>query len=697
MKEFFYEQETEKGPEQTPKFYKPTGWSPPSGRDYAVEEYCSAILNETNSYKHKEKVYDNLPKTLKIALKQLKELVLSRTIRISKADKGGAVVVQNVDKYIAEAHRQLQNPTHYTTLKTDPTPKIAKKSNELVDMLHERGYITDKTKDWATVNPAEVRTQQFYHLPKIHKSLTDPPGRPIISGVGGPTEKLSKLVDNWLSETVTKLPSHIKDSTNFLQTIKEWNQQLGPFPSNTKLVTIDVVGLYTNIPHQDIYTALQHFLNNTPTTRTNETPPAEVIIDLAKHILTENTFNFENKTYKQIHGTAMGTPMAPSIANLFMGWLEKNMLSQSPVYIDEKVWKRFIDDIFLLWTGTEADLDRFLKYINTFHPTIKFTYTISNIQNHYLDIVVKIVNNFLQTDLYTKSTDAHNYLHNTSCHPKHCLRNIPYSQMLRIKRICSTEEDFEVRCQEMANNFIKRGYRKADIARAVVKARLKTRDEALAYTRSDKNTNRIPFVITHNPKNPPLRKIFKEKLHVLHKSKTMAAAAPEGPILGERNCKSLQNMLMPSMLPKLSNLPRGSNICAKKCVICKNHLVYTKTIKSDNTGEIFNLRTGMGCKTNNLVYLLYCQRCPGAQYIGETQQTLYSRAVGHRSDINLNLKNKCPHVISHFNSPTHSKDDMRIIPLEQILTDNKKLRKEREKVWISKFQTKFPLGLNEDA
>ncbi|KAL8585967.1 hypothetical protein ACOMHN_059403 [Nucella lapillus] len=54
--------------------------------------------------------------------------------------------------------------------------------------------------------------------------------------------------------------------------------------------------------------------------------------------------------------TAMGTPLAPSAANLFMGWLEQQLLKKSPVPINIDTWKRFIDDIFLLWTGSEEEL-----------------------------------------------------------------------------------------------------------------------------------------------------------------------------------------------------------------------------------------------------------------------------------------------------------------------------------------------------
>ena len=206
--------------------------------------------------------------------------------------------------------------------------------------------MTDETTaKWGLVEQNHVACHRFYTLPKIHKTLDHPPGRPIVSGINGPTEKVSKLVDFWLQDIVTKLPSHIKDSTHMLHHIEEWNTTIGPFDDNTKLLTIDVKALYTNIPHDDMLTSLSHFLQKLD--RTNSSiPPTSTVIKLAKHVLENNFFTFEGQCYQQVFGTAMGTPMAPSVANLFMGWLEDQLLDNSPVPIQINTWKRFFDDIF---------------------------------------------------------------------------------------------------------------------------------------------------------------------------------------------------------------------------------------------------------------------------------------------------------------------------------------------------------------
>ena len=148
-------------------------------------------------------------------------------------------------------------------------------------------------------------------------------------------------------------------------------------------------------------------------------------MDIANHVLSSNVFSIEDDYFQQIFGTAMGTPMAPSAAILFMGWLEAQLLASSPVPVSQDTRKRFIDDIFLLWTGTSEDLDVFFDHINSFHPTIKSTIASSTDQLPFLDILISLKDGLLKMDVYTKPTDSHAYLPNSSCHPAMSSRTSP--------------------------------------------------------------------------------------------------------------------------------------------------------------------------------------------------------------------------------------------------------------------------------
>ena len=113
-------------------------------------------------------------------------------------------------------------------------------------------------------NP-EYRKSQLYMLPKIHKRLEKPPGRPIVSGNGCPTERISQFVDFFLKPIVQDVRSYIKDTTHFLNILED----LGELPANTLLVTLDVSSLYTNIPNDIGIEACQEQLNLYRTGATN--------------------------------------------------------------------------------------------------------------------------------------------------------------------------------------------------------------------------------------------------------------------------------------------------------------------------------------------------------------------------------------------------------------------------------------------
>jgi hypothetical protein len=126
-------------------------------------------------------------------------------------------------------------------------------------------------------------------------------------------------------------------------------------------------------------------------------------------ILTMDNFSFNDNHYLQIHGTAMGTKIAPSFANLFLGYFEANVLENAP--FQPHTWLRYIDDIFLIWTEGLDNLKNFSEYHNNIHPTIKVTSSHSSTNVPFLDVSVSLTNDgSICTDLYTKPRDKHQHL-----------------------------------------------------------------------------------------------------------------------------------------------------------------------------------------------------------------------------------------------------------------------------------------------
>ena len=120
-------------------------------------------------------------------------------------------------------------------------------------------------------------------------------------------------------------------------------------------------------------------------------------------------------------GHSMGTKMAPSYANLFMDSIESRFLEDEP--IQPALWRQYINDIFCVWTDSRESLEDFLHRLNSCHPTIHFTWTISSEGVDFLDTRIYKGSRFQQTgtlDIQTffKPTNTFQYLHYSSSHPK---------------------------------------------------------------------------------------------------------------------------------------------------------------------------------------------------------------------------------------------------------------------------------------
>ena len=150
-----------------------------------------------------------------------------------------------------------------------------------------------------------------------------------------------------------------------------------------------------------------------------------MIITFLSLILTLNNFVFNSTNYLQIIGCAMGTICAPAYANIFMDQFEKQHIYP---YIKNKsiLYLQYINDIFMIWTGTKQELLIFLEKLNSKHKTIKFEHKISHSNISFLDtLIYKDKNNTLQTTLYRKPTDQQSCLYAHSDHSRSLKISMP--------------------------------------------------------------------------------------------------------------------------------------------------------------------------------------------------------------------------------------------------------------------------------
>ena len=106
----------------------------------------------------------------KSELKALEDFQQREDIVITKEDKGGVIVIQDLSDYINEANRQLNDQNFYTKCSKDLTYEHNRKVNTTIDSLKKSKLLTEKTANMLKNN--KPKTPKFYTLPKIHKKIT---------------------------------------------------------------------------------------------------------------------------------------------------------------------------------------------------------------------------------------------------------------------------------------------------------------------------------------------------------------------------------------------------------------------------------------------------------------------------------------------------------------------------------------------
>lgn len=172
----------------------------------------------------------------------------------------------------------------------------------------------------------------------------------------------------------------MKDTAEFLERIE--NIEIDQV---TYLCTLDIKSLYTNVPHTEgTEAALEKLKEDKCLTNVK----ISLIMSLLEEVLTKNYFKFGSKYYLQIQGVSMGSPVAPSFANIFMSAFESQHIHHCPHAEDIVIWLRYVDDVFMLWKGTHEHLIEFMTGLNSKHDLIEFTLNANRDKIEYLDVEI---------------------------------------------------------------------------------------------------------------------------------------------------------------------------------------------------------------------------------------------------------------------------------------------------------------------
>ena len=223
---------------------------------------------------------------------------------------------------------------------------------------------------------------------------------------------------------------------------------------------------------------------------------------------------------------------------------------------------RYIDDCVGTASCSRGELECFINYVNNFHPALQFTWEISETSVSFLDILVSIIGNRLTTSVFYKPTDSHSYLLYSSSHPNHTKQSIPFSQFLRLRRLCSEDEDFQSKSLEMREFFVQCGYPTSLLDTAFSKASQIPRSETLGNSVTNvTDHNRTPLVLTFHPFNFKVRDVIRKNFHILKNDPETSSILSNNPLVSFRHRKNIRETLVHSSLPQELSSPCGTFPC----------------------------------------------------------------------------------------------------------------------------------------
>ena len=231
------------------------------------------------------------------------------------ADKGMAMVIMDRQDYIDKTN-SLLNQNTYMSIPWDPTTTIKNKLISILKKVKNQTGLDSLT--YKSMYPTGCVPPKFYGLPKIHKP--DTALRPIVSSCGSVTYSVAKELAKILKPLVGKSPHHINSTQDFVEQVKHIT--LGPGECLSSYV---VSALFISVPIDPALNIIKDILEEDNTLKKRSVLTVNDIILLLEFCLKNTYFSFQDQFYEQAEGAAMGSPVSPTVANLYMEYLEKKL------------------------------------------------------------------------------------------------------------------------------------------------------------------------------------------------------------------------------------------------------------------------------------------------------------------------------------------------------------------------------------
>ena len=487
-----------------------------------------------------------------------------------------------------------------------------------------------------------------YPLFKIHKLEAEqirdkkiPPSRLVHALTQSPTTRLEKYIAHHFGQVSRNYSNdeYIKDTSDFLRQIKDL-----VLDERDLLFTMDVKALYPSmrqdIVRQSVNAALEEDTTLAPNIKSG-------MMTSINFCLQNSTLEYRGEFFRAIKGVPTGGSISRPLADTFLKFLKiflKENIDNWDLLV--KLWKRYIDDIFGIWSGTEEEFYDFVKLLNSKAAAygIEFTEEIGR-ELSFLDVLVKIRQSengtfVIATSLYEKPTDNRSFLQRNSYHPPHVFKSVPYSQLLRAKTICSDETAFDEAAKDIISDLKKSGYDEQELKIVLEKVKLVDRNERLKPKKTDvekkeETSTNLILSAQYCKELKDLRMFLESKKqtieHIIGENVSITIANRRGSNISDQLFKRRKFATTPVVEQSRRDNNTSSQACKRpRCLTCK----FTENNADGKfivNNQICELDMSLNCSDENVIYVAQCKLCSSGFYFGQTWLPLNIRMNNHRA------------------------------------------------------------------
>jgi hypothetical protein len=446
-----------------------------------LEDFAGTLASSMQSYMSRKSSPSNLTKKERKILSKIRK---SGNFILTNADKNLGPVIATSEATKKECERLLfDDQGTYMELdvpgqtRQDVCQWIFKDLDKLCNYLDRNPVLREEVKEFRKHGKLAMekgKLGSFYPIWKLHK--TPIASRPIVPSYDTITASISRYLHATLMPHVFSHQNVLKDSKAWVEILEQANMNARSVPQ--LIVTGDVIALYPSIQLEQGLSALRGFLMK----KQYATGMIEDLVSMAKFVLTHNVFEApllgKERFFLQKVGTAMGTAFSVVYSIIFMIQLEEPVVLQAiqEGFLQPGDYKRFIDDLIILWSGPPQALVLFLKSLEARFSNIGFTWSIdlqgSTICTNatscaFMDLFIWKSDGLWSFKVYGKEGAAYAYIPQSSCHPSSCMKGWIKAEAIRIVTHSSSEVIAQNTRRLFVSRLLRRGYKLTEIIRII--------------------------------------------------------------------------------------------------------------------------------------------------------------------------------------------------------------------------------------